>query len=173
MSLEYLAGQLSGRGNDHSSEATVGRLLQVSEQRETESQSLSRSRWSTGQHFPTLIHKQHTRKTSKKKKKHSTYTVHQQLTVCVCTHVHHERDGLHLYWRRGAQPGVSDVLEDARAEAILGLQLLKRAHGVGHVAAVHVYAVLRANTIHLEDKMQRKGSECRQSHTFTAGNIAS
>lgn len=32
----YLAGQLSGGGNNHSSEAQVGRLLQMSKQRETE-----------------------------------------------------------------------------------------------------------------------------------------
>lgn len=32
----YLAGQLSGGGDDHSSEAQVGRLLQMSKQRETE-----------------------------------------------------------------------------------------------------------------------------------------
>lgn len=37
----YLVGQLSGRGDDHSPEAQVGRLLQVGKQWETESQSLS------------------------------------------------------------------------------------------------------------------------------------
>lgn len=51
----YLAGQLSGRGDDHRSEAQVGRLLQVGEQRETESQSLPRSCGCTGQQLPTLI----------------------------------------------------------------------------------------------------------------------
>ena len=51
-----LAGQLSGWGDDHRSEAKVGRLLQVGEQREAESQSLPRSCGCTGQQLPTLIH---------------------------------------------------------------------------------------------------------------------
>lgn len=74
---------------------------------------------------------------------------YQSLNACICTHVHHERYRLHLHWRRGVQPCVFEVLEDTRVETILGLQLFKRAHGVGHITAMHVYPVLRANTIHL------------------------
>lgn len=82
--------------------------------------------------------------------------------VCVCTHVHHERYRLHLHWRRRVQASVSEVLKDTQVETILGLQLLKRAHGVGHVAAVHVDAVLRANTIHLriDDKVRAQTKWC-------------
>lgn len=36
----YLAGQLSGGGDDYSSEALVGRLLQVGQQREAKGQRL-------------------------------------------------------------------------------------------------------------------------------------
>lgn len=77
------------------------------------------------------------------------YAGHRKLRVCVRTHMHHERYRLHLHWRRGVQPSVSEVLDDTRVEAILRLQLLKCAHGVGYVGAVHVYPVLRTNAIHL------------------------
>lgn len=62
----HLAGQFSGRGDDHSSEALVGWLLQVGEQWETKRQRLSRSCGSTSQELPTLnerVKKKQTKKT--------------------------------------------------------------------------------------------------------------
>lgn len=73
------------------------------------------------------------------------------MTGCtrLCTHVHHERNGLHLHCGGGVQAGVLQVLEDSRVESILGLQLLECAHRVWDVAAMHVDTMLGPNTIHL------------------------
>lgn len=72
------------------------------------------------------------------------------MCISVYTHVHHERYCLHLYRRWGVQSCVFKVVNDTRVEAILRLQLLERAHGVWYVAAVHIYTMLRANTVHLK-----------------------
>lgn len=102
---------------------------------------------------------------------------HLPTTECVrvYTHMHHERYRLHLHCRRGAQACVFEVLNDTRAEMILGLQLLKCAHRVRYVTAVHIYTVLRANTIHLksniekiiEQMIEEQRSEHGQSSNFT------
>lgn len=65
------------------------------------------------------------------------------------THMHHERYCLHLYWCRGIQPSIFEILEDAGIETILRLQLLKRANRVRYITAVHVDTVLRAHAVHL------------------------
>lgn len=72
------------------------------------------------------------------------------MRVSSFTYMHHEWYCLHLYWCRGIQPSIFEVLEDAGIKAILGLQLLKRANRVRYIAAVHVDTVLRANAVHLK-----------------------
>lgn len=86
----YLAGQLSGWRNDHSSEAQVDRLLQVGQQRETESQSLSWSCGSAGQQLPTLIQTPNIDTKHGNAHKTTGYTpfTHNWVCVCVCLSLH-------------------------------------------------------------------------------------
>ena len=64
--------------------------------------------------------------------------------------MHHQGNSLHLDCRRRAQARFFEVLQNPWVQAVLFLQFLKRAHWVGNVGAVHVYAVLIANAIDLK-----------------------
>lgn len=64
--------------------------------------------------------------------------------------MHHEWYSLHLHWSRGIQPSILEVPEDKRVDSILSLQLLECAHRVWYITAMHIYTMLRSNTIHLK-----------------------
>lgn len=72
--------------------------------------------------------------------------------ACLHTHMHHQRHCLHLNWCWGAQPSIFEVLEDTGIEMIFRLQLLKCTQRVWNVRAVHIYTVLRPNSINLKIK---------------------
>lgn len=69
------------------------------------------------------------------------------------THMHHQWYCLHLNWCWGAQPSISEVLEDAGIEMIFRLQLIKCTHRVWNVRAVYIYTVLRTNSVNLKIKL--------------------
>lgn len=77
--------------------------------------------------------------------------------------MHHQRNRLHLDRRWRFQARFLQVPENLRVEPVLRLQILKRAHRVGNVGAVHVDTVLIANAVDLKLMIQKnkKGKRVR------------
>lgn len=79
--------------------------------------------------------------------------IHTAEPMCLHTHMHHQWYRLHLYRCWGTQASVFEVLQYTRIEMIFRLQLIKCTHGVWNVRTVHIYTVLRPNSIHLKNKV--------------------
>lgn len=66
------------------------------------------------------------------------------------THVHHQRDSLHLNGRGSLKASRFDVLNDPGIQLVLLLKRLERAQRVRDVGAVHIDPVLMPDLVELK-----------------------